>query len=680
MSEEKEVKDVAVVSESEILEEIEKKQKELEALKNSLEKLRESETKVIINEVSKDVSEELQESSENIEIISIPDDDQQSEEEIKENTEENLAEISENSEVTEAVEAHVQETAEQFEDNAEIIKEESVSEENIGTDTEKKPEGVEIIKGNEISAAKEDIFRVEENSSSPISSETEEQEEAVTVLTETAVPEEKKEETVNETPVERVHQPAGAYRIPEEQKSSRKTSNKLSGGTWFKIFLLSLVLSLLSAGIGSYVTIQSMKKDLEATAEMALSQPVAVPHVEQKDEKENNVNISFDGVSFADTIERVEKSVVSITTDEEIVGFFGDITTAQGGGSGVIISEEGLIITNAHVVDGSKAVHVSINGKLYDAEILGTDSKLDIAVIKVECDEKLTPATVGDSDSLRAGDPVVVIGNALGTLDGTVTQGIISSPARSASNGGGNSYTDLIQTDAAINSGNSGGGLFTADGALVGIICSKDTGVTSSGAVIEGLGFAIPINDAIIVAEQLIDHGSVERPVMGVQVGEIDEGNPYGYEPGVYILSVFKDSSAEEAGLEPEDRIISFDGKEVESVNGLLKILNDHKPEDEVEIVVERKGEKLTKTVVLKSDNPSKEEQKPTTTINEPDKEQPEKDSEPAKPEAKPEENPSAGGSYSMPNDEEFQAFFNEFFGKIRDEYQQYNNRNNNKN
>ena len=232
-----------------------------------------------------------------------------------------------------------------------------------------------------------------------------------------------------------------------------------------------------------------------------------------------NVNPSFatDG-SIQSVIASVKDSVVEINTEtietNDFYSFFGisGNNLVEGAGSGVIISKDGYIVTNNHVIDSANTIKVRLtNGEVYDAALIATDSKSDVAVIKIDAKD-LTCATVGNSDNLLVGDSVIAIGNPLGSLGGTATDGIISSLNREVTVN--NEKMNLIQTNAAINSGNSGGGLFNAAGELIGIVNAK-----SVGSSVEGLGFAIPINDVMKVVDQLIENGYVtDRATLGVKV------------------------------------------------------------------------------------------------------------------------------------------------------------------
>ena len=226
------------------------------------------------------------------------------------------------------------------------------------------------------------------------------------------------------------------------------------------------------------------------------------------------------------------------------------------------------------------------DGNSYSASLVGTDSVYDIAVLKISA-SGLTTATLGDSDELQVGDLAVAIGNPLGKLGGTATAGIISSLERRLNLG--TTTLDLLQTDAAINPGNSGGGLFNQKGELIGIVVAKSTG-----SDVEGLGFAIPINNVASVIDDLIDDGQVSsKPAIGISVYDVDDDSNSTLEEGTYIGQVVG-TKAKEAGLKEGDRIISIDGKEIEDKTDLISRVRKYNVGDKVTLVIERDGSEKT--------------------------------------------------------------------------------------
>ena len=333
------------------------------------------------------------------------------------------------------------------------------------------------------------------------------------------------------------------------------------------------------------------------------SQHTTTPVVVYKESESTAATTANTSSSSSMTIKEIAAkaapSVVEITTETQSTtyGFFGSSYTSTAAGSGVIISSDGYIVTNNHVIEGANSITVKTSdGTEYEATLVGTDSKSDIGVIKIEA-TGLTAATIGDSSKISVGDTAVVIGNPLGTLGGTVTDGIISALNREVTIN--NESMNLIQTNAAINSGNSGGGMFDGNGNLIGIVNAKDSGTTSSGTTIEGLGFAIPINDAMDVAQQLIENGQVtDRPTIGVTLQTItqDYGN---YKAGLYITEVTQGSGAEAAGLQAGDQITGADGEEISTYQELSKILKTKHVGDTLTLTIVRNGETMDVDVIL---------------------------------------------------------------------------------
>ena len=299
----------------------------------------------------------------------------------------------------------------------------------------------------------------------------------------------------------------------------------------------------------------------------------------------------------------VSPSVVVITTEQVVYSqwsWYGQNQVESGAGSGVIISSDGYILTCAHVVDGASNITVTINDKDYTATLVGEDTTSDIAVIKIDADG-LTPATVGDSDGLKVGQSVMAVGNPLGELGGTVTGGMISALNRSVTIQGSSSVNtmSLIQMDASVSPGNSGGGLFNMNGELVGIVNAK-----SSSSDAEGLGFAIPINDAIKVAQELLENGYVTgRPYLGITylaVTDAQTASQLGVNAyGVYVVEVVKGGPAEKAGLQAGDRIVSVDGTEIASKDDLGTLMQKHAAGDTLSITIARDGQMQTVNVTL---------------------------------------------------------------------------------
>jgi len=273
------------------------------------------------------------------------------------------------------------------------------------------------------------------------------------------------------------------------------------------------------------------------------------------------------------------------------------ISTPGGSGSGFIITDDGYIITNNHVVTDADEIAVSLqDGRSADAALVGRSPAYDLAVLDVELSD-LTPLPLGDSDEVVVGDPVVAVGSPLG-LEGTVTSGIVSAVNRPVTAGGQGevSFINAIQTDAAINPGNSGGPLLDAAGRVVGVNTSIATLTSFAGqAGSIGLGFAIPINQARVTAEQIIADGEASYPIIGATLDQEQSGQ------GVGIESVVDGGPAESAGLRAGDRIIALDGVPVRGPDELIVVIRAQEPGATVELTIDRGGRQETLSVVLGS-------------------------------------------------------------------------------
>ena len=321
----------------------------------------------------------------------------------------------------------------------------------------------------------------------------------------------------------------------------------------------------------------------------------------------SGTNVSAGGMTTAQVSEMVSPSVVVITTEQVVYSqwsWYGQNQVESGAGSGVIISSDGYILTCAHVVSGASNITVTIGDTDYPATVVGEDDTSDVAVIKIDADG-LTPATIGNSDDLAVGEDVLAVGNPLGELGGTVTSGIVSALNRSVSIQGSSSVNtmSLIQMDASVSPGNSGGGLFNRNGELIGLVNAK-----SSSSDAEGLGFAIPINDAISVAQDLLENGYVSgRPYMGITYLAVTDAqtaaqlNVNAY--GVYVVDVVQGGPADKAGLQAGDRIVSIDGTEIAQKDDLGTLIQQHAAGDTLSITVARDGQMQTVSLTLGEKN-----------------------------------------------------------------------------
>ncbi len=320
-----------------------------------------------------------------------------------------------------------------------------------------------------------------------------------------------------------------------------------------------------------------------------------------------NVGLSAEAVDFTEAADRTIHTVVHVKNVsrksvsnpilEYFYGYRGDQLQEQvGTGSGVIISEDGYIVTNNHVIKDASEIEITLNNKKsYTAKLIGTDSKMDIALLKITADEKLPYTAFANSDAVKIGEWVLAVGNPY-NLNSTVTAGIISAKARNLDTSGIQSF---IQTDAAVNPGNSGGALVNTRGELIGI----NTMISSPTGSYTGYSFAIPSNNARKIIEDLMEFGNVQRGVLGVSGGELNAmaSKELGIKEtqGFYIKEVQKKSGAEKAGLQKGDIIIKLDNQNVATFADLSGYINTKRPNDKVEVTFIREGKNKVLPVVL---------------------------------------------------------------------------------
>lgn len=350
--------------------------------------------------------------------------------------------------------------------------------------------------------------------------------------------------------------------------------------SYIVVIILSLLFGLVGGFAGNYVYDLTYRK--EAKEEHT--------EIQTKDNNVQLVSSTKEISSLKEGIQKAYDSVVEITVTTEVQTFFNQVYEAPASGSGVIISDDGYIITNNHVVKDAKTIKVKLyNGKEYDAELIGADSKTDIAVVKIE-ENRLPAVQCSSSDTIEVGDDVFVIGNPLG-YGISVSEGIISATTKDITVE--NEILTVTQTTAAVNGGNSGGGLFNIAGEMIGVINAK-----SSGTNVEGMGYAIPISDALTTALDIIDYGYVKnRATLGVSIREIS--NDYFYENGVYIANLIKGGAAETAGIKIGDRLISYNDEEIDSYARLSYYLKGSSVGDTIKLVVKRDDKELTYNVTL---------------------------------------------------------------------------------
>ena len=407
-----------------------------------------------------------------------------------------------------------------------------------------------------------------------------------------------------------------------EYSVENKKRQRLSVGVG--LFLTCIVLTTIIGLFGglmisnythnNYVMYAEKAEEAPVQREVLQESPAPSEEAEAKVETKADTVAAFtenNQFSKAQIVEMSAPSVVGIdtvttvTTNNFWYGY-GQSYEAPGSGSGVILTEDGYIATCAHVVNGAKSVKVTLNDDTsYDATIVGTDTKNDIAIIKIDA-KGLTPAIVGDSTTLTVGSEVIAIGNPLGELRGTATAGIISATNRTIEVEG--QAMTLIQTDAAISPGNSGGGLFDATGKLIGIVNAK---VSDSRA--EGLGFAIPVNSVLDEISDLLNYGYVKgRPYLGVSTQDVTLRSRSGmwyYSDGtrcVLVEKVVKDSAAEQAGIQSGDLILKLEDKTISSGEDLSAAIGAYKPGDKATLTIQRDGQEMTVEVTFGEYTPQK--------------------------------------------------------------------------
>lgn len=374
---------------------------------------------------------------------------------------------------------------------------------------------------------------------------------------------------------------------------------KKKEGNTGKVIALALCCSLVGGitGAGSMYLVDSFKDRIvgnqyELTQDSGRSGNALVGEREAKALTMSKVNTGKE-MTASEIYAANVNSTVGITTSIE-TNYFGYRTMAAAAGSGFILSDNGYIVTNYHVVSDANEIKVTTyDNKEYEAELIGYDEDKDLAVLKIEADG-LTPVILGDSDLMNVGDSVVAIGNPLGELTFSLTQGAVSALNRSITIE--NSSMNLIQTDCAINSGNSGGALFNSYGEVIGITNAKYSGDSSS-ASIDNIGFAIPINSVRDIINSIIDKGYVEKPYIGVQVYDLD-----GFRnimEGAVVYSVEENGPADKAGLQPNDVITAVNGKQISGKSELSAALSAGNAGDVVTLSVYRQGEVIEIEVTL---------------------------------------------------------------------------------
>ena len=414
---------------------------------------------------------------------------------------------------------------------------------------------------------------------------------------------------------------------PNYNQNEHKNPKKKNGVGGRMVALLVAVALVASIGGSALTTVINniSRKNEEANAkakETMSAQTVEPAQDDSQDTATENSSYSLEksalpkSLSSNDTGKSLTPKEVYAMNVNATVGIatqittnvWGQVASASASGSGFILTSDGYVVTNNHVVEGATSVTVKLyNGDEYDAEVIGTDEMNDVALLKIDA-TGLQAVTIGDSDQIEVGEEVIAIGNPLGELTFTMTAGVVSALDREINTDG--KPINMLQTDVAINSGNSGGALFDMNGNVIGITSAKYSGSTSSGASIEGISFAIPINDALRVVYDLQQYGHVTgRAYLGVTVKDLDgtTAATYGLPTGPMIQSVEAGGCAEKAGLQQGDIIIGFNGAEISSYTDLVAALNKCHSGDTATIKVFRGGAEVDATITL-DERPTDEE------------------------------------------------------------------------
>ena len=423
------------------------------------------------------------------------------------------------------------------------------------------------------------------------------------------------------------------YEMPHGGVYYKPKAKKKRGGAGTVILsvFLSLTVALASCGVTAWMVNRNWQQRYDTLA-MSMNEKFTAMQ-EKINAATGNAIVQPDGAAgtglmtpgqvYAQNVD----AVVAITSYVQKYGYYGQAETYESFGSGFIISEDGYVVSNCHVVEGAVEVEVTTSaGDTYKAVVVGQDTTNDIALLKMDA-QGLPYAVLGSSSDLAVGEQVAAIGNPLGELTSTLTVGYVSAKDRVVTTDG--STINMIQTDAAINSGNSGGPLFNMKGEVVGITTAKYSGTSSSGATIEGIGFAIPMDDVIGMIEDLRDLGYVSGAYLGVMVRDVDPtAQNYGLPAGAFVEEVTPGFAAEAAGLMVQDIIVDLGGYQITSVSELTRMLRKFEPGETVSITVCRGGQELQLRITL---------------------------------DEKPREDASTQEQYLMPGDEGFEEWYQEF-------------------
>ena len=411
--------------------------------------------------------------------------------------------------------------------------------------------------------------------------------------------------------------------VQEPPRKTPKYQKKKSGGkVWKKVLTCVLALAVVAGSCGITAALVNNRWE-QQTERMTSGFNQKIEELQRQIDAASSsgtgISVSGTPVSSGDSLTPAQvyarnvDAVVLITCEVTANSMYGP-ATGTSAGSGFILTSDGYVVTNHHVIDGATSVTVTTGDGEYPAQVVGSDDKNDVAVLKVEAAD-LPCVSVGSSDNLIVGDQVVAIGNPLGDLTSTMTVGYVSAKDRDVTTDG--TTINMLQTDVAINSGNSGGPLFNMKGEVVGITTAKFSGESASGATIEGIGFAIPIDDVLGIIESLRQYGYVTGAYLGISVRDVESSAQYyGVPAGAYVVEVVPGYCAEKAGLKAGDIIVELGGHEVESYTDLSRALRKFESGDTTQITVYRSGQNVTMDITFdekpnQTQSPAQETQTP---------------------------------------------------------------------
>ncbi len=397
-----------------------------------------------------------------------------------------------------------------------------------------------------------------------------------------------------------------ATKPPKRTKKPKEKNPHLG----IKIACIALVCALLGS-IGGGALVGYMLRDTASQPEAKLEAPKTTQKKPTNEEFQTMLTTNpEDGyMTPAQIYEQYVDSVAGITNEATVTNYYGQISSTASSGSGFVITADGYIVSNYHVIEGANTLTVTLhNGESYDAEVVGYDASNDVSLLKIDA-TGLTVAPLGDSDTLCVGDAVAAIGNPLGELDFSMSVGYISSLDRVINTDG--KPINMLQTDTAINPGNSGGPLFDLHGNVIGITTAKYSGSTNSGASIEGIGFAIPINDVKAIVSDLQQYGYVTgQPYIGITINEISSTymNYYEYPSSACVDSVVSGSCGDEAGLQRGDIITGIGDYKVASYTDMVVALKNFSAGDSTTITVYRNEHKVVLDITFDEKKPTDEQ------------------------------------------------------------------------